>query len=501
MRKFFFILIAFPAFAQLGGAPSGSGGSSAVQLPLSGRSGASGSVTATQTPLGGTTTSVNTLNTNIQVQGPYAGSNSSVSSAPFSGKLSLKEAVDRALAHNLGAVGLAQAVRQARGQERVSRSALMPNLNGTVRENYLTQDLQALGIRVPFLPAVVGPINYFDVRATLTQNLVDLTALNNHRASQEIVKANEQAVQDSRDIVVLATGGAYLQVIAARARVESARVQLETAKAVYSQTLQRRQAGLLAQIDVNRSLVQQQTQQQRLATLENDLARQKINLARLTGLPANNNYDITDTIAFSAPPPLAVDDAVKQALEARADLKSAESQVRAAARARTAARAERLPSLALSADIGEIGPRFTQAEHTYTVVGTIRIPIWQGGRAAADIAQADATLDQRRAEAEDIRGRIESDIRNAFLDLTAATSQLELAKNNQDVAKETLRLTREKFEAGISDSVEVTQAVEAVASSDLDAITALFAHNLAKLSLARALGNAEQRLPDYLKVQ
>jgi len=174
---------------------------------------------------------------------------------------------------------------------------------------------------------------------------------------------------------------------------------------------------------------------------------------------------------------------------------------RAAARARTAARAERLPSLALSADIGEIGPRFTQAEHTYTVVGTIRIPIWQGGRAAGDIAQADATLDQRRAEAEDIRGRIESDIRNAFLDLTAATSQLELAKNNQDVAKETLRLTREKFEAGISDSVEVTQAVEAVASSDLDAITALFAHNLAKLSLARALGNAEQRLPDYLKVQ
>lgn len=494
-------LAATPAFAQLGPPSASASGSAAVQLPLSGRTGQSGSVIATQTPLPGTTTSVNTLNTSVQVQGPYTGSTSSVAGAPFSGKLSLHDAVERALAHNLGAVGLAQAIRQAKGQERVSRSVLLPNLNGSVRENYLTQDLQALGIRVPFLPAVVGPINYFDVRATLTQNLVDVTAFNNHRATQEVVKANEQALQDARDIVVLATGAAYLQVIAARARVESAKVQLETARAVYTQTLQRRQAGLNAQIDVNRSLVQQQTQQQRLATLENDLARQKINLARLSGLPVNPGYDVTDVIAYSAPPAMTVEDSVKAALETRADLKSAESQVRAAERALTAARAERLPSLALSADIGEIGPRFNQAEHTYTVTGSIRIPIWQGGRAGGDIAQASATLDQRRAEAEDLRGRVESDIRNGFLDLQAAASQLDLAKNNQDVAKETLRLTREKFEAGVSDSLEVTQAEEAVATSDLDLITALFAHNLAKLSLARALGNAEQRLPDFLHVQ
>jgi len=435
------------------------------------------------------------------VQGSYAGSTSSTAAQPFSGKLSLKEAIDRALAHNLGAVGMANALRQARGQERVSRSALMPNLNGNIRENYFTQDLQVLGIKIPGIPAVVGPINYFDVRATLTQNVVDLTSINNHRSTEFNVKASEQAVKDARDIIVLAAGGAYLQVIAARARVDSAKAQLETAKSLYQQTSERRQAGVAAQIEVNRSLVQQQTQQQRLATLENDLARQKINLARLTGLPANDNYQITDFIGYSAPPALSVEDAVKQALDSRPDLKSAESQVHAAERTRAAARAERLPSLAVSADVGEIGRRFTQAEHTYTVVGSIKIPIWQGGRAAGDIAQADANLDQRRAEADDLKGRIESDIRNAFLDLNAAASQLELARNNQQLASETLRLSREKFEAGVTDSLEVTQAVEATASAELDAITALFAHNLAKLSLARALGGAEQRLPDFLKLQ
>jgi outer membrane protein TolC len=475
MKRFLPLLIAIPALAQR-----------------------TGSVATVQSSIPGATTSVNTLNSSVQIQGTYTGSTSSVKDSPFSGKLSLKEAIDRALGHNLGTVGLSIAVRQARGQERVSRSALLPNLNAGIRDNYFTTNLQALGIKVPFLPTLVGPVNYFDVRATLTQTLFDLGAVNNHRASQEVVQASEQAVKDARDIVVLATAGAYLQVIASAARVQSAKAQLETAKAVYSQTLQRRQAGIAAQIEVNRSLVQQQTQQQRIATLENDLARQKINLARLTGLPVNDDYQITDQITFAAPPALAVDDAVKQALETRADLKSAAFQVRAAERTRTAARADRLPTFGVSADLGEIGTRPNQSEHTYTVVASIKIPIWQGGRAAGEHAQADANLDQRRAEAEDLRGKIESDIRNAYLDLKAATSQLELSRNNQELAKETLRLSKEKFDAGVTDSLEVTQAVEAVASSDLDAITALFAHNLAKLSLARALGDTETKLQAYL---
>jgi outer membrane protein TolC len=487
--------------AQLGGSTPAGSTSTATQLPLSGRTVESGSAVAAQTPLPGTTTSVNTLNTTVQVTGPYVGSASSVAKMPFTGKLSLNEALQRGLAFNLGAVGLSTAARQARGQARVARSALLPNLNGAFRENYLTEDLAALGIRVPFLPSVVGPINYFDLRATLTQNLVDITSLNNYKASQEVVRANEEAVQDARDTIVLAVGASYLQVIAAEARLVSARAQLETAIAVYKQAAQQRQAGLIAQIEVNQDLVKQQTQQQRLATLENDLARQKINLARLTGLPPNDKYEVIDNVIYSEAPAIAVDDAVKQALESRADLKAAEAQVRAAEKTRAAARAERLPSLAVSADLGEIGARFDDGAHTYTVAGSIKIPIWQGGRVAGDIEQSEASLDQRKAEAEDVRGRIESDIRNAYLDLQAAASQLELSKNNQGVARETLRLTREKLEAGISDSVEVTQASEAVASADLDYITALFAHNLAKLSLARALGGAERRVADYLKVQ
>ncbi len=492
--------------AQIGGTPGQTGlKNQPIQLPLSGRTGQSGSVTATQTPIPGTTTSVNTLNTNIQTQGPYSGS--ALSKTQFDGKLSLHDAIERGLEYNLGTVGLNQAVRQARGQQRVARSSLLPNISAALKEDVQQTNLRALGVRIDSpiagfsIPSVVGPFNYFDLRGTLTQTVADMTALNNYRSAKEVSQANQHTADDARDLVVLAVGGAYLQTIAAKARVDSARAQLDTATALYNQTLERRKVGVSAQIDVNRALVQQETQRQRLSTLENDLAKQKINLARLTGLPANNHYDITDTVPFSAAPPLTEDEAVREALASRDDLKAAAAQVRAAQKARAAARAERLPSLDLAADYGAIGTNPAQSHGTFTVVGTLRVPVWLGGRTEGDIDQAEAALNQRRAELEDARGRVESDVRNAFLDLQAASSQTEVSLQNQKVARETLDLTRQRFEAGVTDSLEVVQSEEGVASADLDYITSVFAHNLAKLSLARAIGHAQENFARYLKVQ
>lgn len=480
-------------------------GTPAAQLPLSGKGGQGGAVNTVQTPVPGLTSSVNTLNTSVQVQGPYAGSVAGTAK-PFNGKLSLRDAVARGLEYNLGTEGLTEAMRQARGQARVARSTLLPNLNGYLRETVEQENLAALGFRFNFhipgisIPTIVGPFNYYDLRATLTQTVADLTALNNYRSAQELVKANEAALRDARDLVVLAAGGAYLQVQAAEARVRSAQAQIDTAQALFKQTQDRRAVGLNPQIDVNRSQVQLQTEQQRLMSLENDVAKQKINLARLVGLPVNENYEITDEIPYSPAPELSVEQALKQAFENRADLQSAEAQVRAAERVRSAAHWEHLPSLALSADYGAIGTNPAQSHGTFTVAGTLRIPIWQGGRIEGETQEADAALGQRRAELQDVRGRIEADVRDAFLDLRTAANQIDVARNNQKVARDTLALTRQRFDAGIADSVEVTQAQESVVSADLDYITSVFAHNVSKVALARAIGKAEERLSQFLQM-
>ncbi len=478
----------------------------ANQVPLSGRSGQGGSVNAVQSPVAGTTNSVNTINPAIQVQGPFSGS--VPGGAALSGNLTLRDAVKRGLEYNLGTQGLTYATRQARGQAAVVRSALLPNVNGNLSETVQQINLQAQGVRVsiPFagfrFPTIVGPFNYFDFRARLTQDIADLTALNNYRSSNESVRAAAFLSKDAKDMVVLAVGGVYLQVVAAKARVVSARAQVEAAEALYKQTGQQKVVGLVAQIDVNRSEVQSLTQKQRLVTLENDLAKQKINLARLIGLPPNDRFDIADDVPYAATPEGTPEGAVADALKRRADIQAAEAQIRAAERSRDAARAERLPSLAMNADYGAIGTNPSESHGTFSVSGTLRIPIWQGGRAEGDIEQASAALEQRRAELADVRSRAESDVRNAYLDIGSAASQVELSRRNLEVTRQTLDLTRQqRFEAAAcTDVVDVSQAQAAVAAAELDYINGVFAHNVAKLSLARAAGDAEDNLGRFLKL-
>jgi len=492
------------AFAQIGTPSIPTQGSQAVQLPLSPRNQQTGAVTAVQSPVPGTTTSVNTTNPSVQVQGPYAGSRASARG--FDGKLTLREAIEWGLEYNLGPLGLNEHLRQARGQDKVARSNVLPNIVGTVTSAIQQENLQAAGLRLnptigPFtLPIIVGPFNYIDFRARLTQSVLDLTLINNYRSSQQIVRADEFSLEDARDLTVLAVGGAYLQVVAAAARVEAARAQLDTANALYKQSSAQRAVGVVAQIDVNRSQVQVLTQQQRLVSLQNDLAKQKINLARITGLPPNDEYELTDYISFSPPPDLDLERALQLAFEQRADLRAAEAQVRAAERTRAAARAERLPSLSVSADYGAIGVNPAQSHGTFSVIGSLRLPIWNGGRTEGNIDQADAALAQRIAELSDLRSRVESDVRSAYLDLQAAASQVDVAQRNVEVSEETLAMERQKLEAGVSDNVAVVQSQDALASAHLDQINSVFAHNVAKLALARAVGDAAENWPRFLGV-
>ncbi|MGP8248193.1 MAG: TolC family protein [Bryobacteraceae bacterium] len=500
--------LAGAAFAQAGNPlapPSAGAGPTAVALPASGRNNQGGSVGAVEQPVSGTTTSVNTLNPSVQISGPYSGSTRGTAGAPFSGKLSLREALQRGLAYNLGAVGLAHTVRQNRAQVTVARSALLPNINGGLSETVEQTNLAALGLRISVpgfhIPTMAGPFNYGSLQVSLSQNLANLTAVHNYRSAQATARAGQYSLEDARDLVTLAVGGAYLQVLAAQARVDAAQAQLDTANAVFHQSTEQHAEGVLGRLNVDQSQLRTLAQQQQIITLRNDLDKQKINLARLTGLPPDPGYRLTDSFPFSPAPVQNVNDAVAQAERQRADLKAAQSQVEAAARALSAARAERLPSLSVSGDYQVIGTNPAEAHGAFSVVGSLSIPLWQGGRTAGDIAQAEAVLAQREAELDDTRGQIESEVRQVYLDLAATAGQVEVARKNLQVAREALEMSRARMEAGVVNTVEVVQAQQTVASAQLDLIDSVFAHNLAKLSLARALGHAPDQLPNLLKPQ
>jgi outer membrane protein TolC len=457
-------------------------------------------VSAVQNPVPGANSSVNTLNPSIQVQGPYA--SSVPDTGPSSGvlALSLRDAIQRAKRANLSGIQFQAALREARGQATVRRSALLPNVSADLREVLTKTNLRAFGVRFPGAPTVVGPFNYFDLRATLTQVLFDHSAKTGYKAAQELVTASVHRMNDAKDVVVLAVSGAYLQALAADARVQSMRAQVDTAKTLFSQASQQNKEGLLAVIDVNRSEVELQTQQQRLITLENDYAKLKLNLARIIGLPSGQQFSLADKMPFQADTVIDMNQALAAAMADRADLHAAQAFTKAAELQVGSARAQRLPSLSVSADYGAIGTNPSQSAGTYTLVGNLRVPIWAGGRVQGEVEQAAAELEQRRAQLADLRGQIDAEIRSAFLDIESAASQSRVAEGNLKVSRHSLELTRQRFEAGIADTAEVSRAQAGVASAEQDMITSHFAHSLAKAVLARSVGKTEEWMIKMLAV-
>jgi outer membrane protein TolC len=470
-----------------------------MQLPLSGRTGQPGTVVTVQNPLPSGLQSVNSITSNVQVQGAYSGSvpSSQAPGAPIA--LTLDDAVRRGLQYNLGTIVNRQGVRTAEAVRTIERAALLPYVSSDLLVADQQTNLAALGFSgFPGIPTIVGPFHYFDLRAGATQSVFDLTRIRNYRGAQENVRAAQFNAQDARDLIVLAVTGGYLQVIAAGARVETTRAQVATARTAYQQAVDRNTAGVAPRIDVTRTQVILQVNQQRQTALENDLAKLKIAFARIIGLPPAQEFTLSDTLPFAPLAGITFEQALLRAYANRSDLKAAESQVHAAELARSAAAAERYPTVQVSGDYGLIGSSPTSSHGTFGATAAVRLPLFQGGRVQGDIQLADAALQQRRAELQDLRGRIDAEVRSAFLDLTSAANQIRVAESNRGLAAETLTQARDRFAAGVADTLEVVQAQETVAMAEQDYISSLYQHNLAKATIARAMGQADQNIKQFL---
>ncbi len=492
------------AWAQLSPAGGPSGPSRVTSLPASGRTDQAGSAEAQQSasPAGG----VSTINSSVQVNGDFQGSvpSTDVPAGPI--RLTLADAVKRGLAANLGSISAGNAAAAARATRAQALSNLLPNIAANISETITQVDLAAYGLQIKTpanlnfaIPSIVGPYAYSQAQATLSQSVFDLVQRRNWQVSKENEKGSVLTVKDARETVVLAVAGTYLQTVTDASRVVSQQSQVEDAQAVYSQAVIRKEAGTNAKIDVTRSLVELQTQQQRLSSLQSDLRKQKIALARLIGLPLDRELDLSNALDAAATTLPEASAAIQRAFDRRADLQAGASQVHAAELALSAAHAERLPSVSLNGDYGVIGPNPASTHGVFAITGAVNVPIWEGGRTRADIQQAEITLRQRRAELADERSQVEQQVRNALIELETAMGQVQLATSNRAYAAETLTEARDRFNAGVATTLEVVQAQEQVAGAESDYISSLFSFNLAKLSLARATGEAEADFPDLLK--
>jgi outer membrane protein TolC len=432
-------------------------------------------------------------------QNPLFGSVPSGKPTPGVLPLSALEAIDRGLKYNLSLLLSEQATTAARGARYRALADVVPTLTSHVAESVQMINLDAFGIPVPANTGpIIGPFAVFDARLLASGSFLDLHALNLLRARTEDVTAAQLDLQNARDLIVLVVGGTYMQALAGQARIASVQAQLQTAQTLYQQSVDMKNAGMVPGIDVLRSQVEMQAQQQRLLAARNDFAKLKLTLARIIGLPTAQEFDLTEKIPVTPIAPLTLEQALERAYRDRPDYHSAEAEVRAARLSRKAAISEALPTIKFNADWGTLGPRPSQSHPTYTTAAGLVIPIFQGGKVKGDVMQADALLRRREATLNDLRGQIEFEVRTSFLDLQSAAEQVQVAQSSAKLAEETLTQSRDRFRAGVATSVEVVQAQEALASTTENYINSTFAYNVAKLSLARSLGIAERAVKDFL---
>jgi outer membrane protein TolC len=416
-------------------------------------------------------------------------------------RLTLSEAINRALLYNLGAIESDENTRAARGQRLLALSSLLPQASAGVNENVAEVNFTALGlgaIKIPGIPAVAGPFSYSTASASLSQTLFSYESIQRFRSARTAEQAAGLSYRDTLDVITLTVGNAYLQVIEARSRIEAEEAQVQNAKALYDQAVDEFQAGTSPRIDVTRTEVQLHTEQYNLSVARNNFAVAKLSLGRAIGLPLGQAFEIADPLPYADINPPTVEDALKMAYNSRSDFRSALNSAKSAEQALSAAKGQRYPVVAVNGDYGDQGPTFSQSHGVFSFQAGINVPIFTGGRIKGDITQAEAALRQRKAEAENVRGQIDYDVRTAFLNINAAKEQVDVAHQNVDLANDNVARSKERFAAGVTDSVEVVQSEQSLASANDQYITSLYSHNLAKLALARALGVARTNFSQYL---
>jgi outer membrane protein TolC len=417
--------------------------------------------------------------------------------------LSFPEAITRGLKQNLGLLLSRAEIRFARGQRWEELSALLPHVVATPYIAESKVNLEEVGIagvtRLFHVSPAVGPFSYFDARAAVTQTVFDWKSINATRAATENMKSVDYTYQDAHDLVILAVGNVYLQGIADEARIETQQAQVQTAQALYNQAADQVNAGVSPDIDALRTKVELQTRQQQLIQAKNDFAIRKLTIARVIGLPPGQSFDLSDKSPYQPFEAITLEQALGRAYASRSDYRAAQSAVRAAELSHKAAAAGYLPSLIFDADYGRGGAHPSTATTVYDIRGTLSIPIFTGGSVHGDVQQADARLEQARESLENLRAQVESDVRTALLNLQSSEEQVNVARNNIDLADQTLVQSRDRFSAGVTDSVEVVQSQQAVASAHEQYISSLYNYNFAKISLIRALGIGEEGVKQYFR--
>ncbi len=424
--------------------------------------------------------------------------------------LSLDDAVQRGLDHNLQVVLSRGNELRVKGLQSTVANALLPSLTAQAQSNAQEIDLQALGFNVQSFAALgpqfsalgaISPIVKVDVTSAqlnVNQQLFNVPAYFLYRASQRAGDVATLSTRNVRGGVALAVSSQYLLLLSEAAQIETARALLEADQVQLRQARDRHDAGVGTNLDVLRAQVQFQAEQQTLISDEGQYSKDKIQLNRLMGAPAGQEFTLTDTVPYHELMEMPLADTVALAFTKRKDLLVLESQLEVAAKTAKAVRYERLPTLALTGYYGVIGETTGLYHGDFLAQGSLSVPIFKEAqfRGEREVATAQqAGLDQ---QIRSLRVTIEQQIRASLLDVESTSELVKVARSNVELSRSLLNDAEQRFAAGVDDNLPVVQAQAALAQAESRLIDTLYQFNTAKLGLARNVGVTETQYRTYL---
>jgi outer membrane protein TolC len=436
------------------------------------------------------------------LQLPYAPQAATAGPLP----LSLDEAIDRGLEHNLQVLLAKQNELTVHGGILAAGNALLPNMKALVKTATQEVNLAALGFKPSSLaglglagtiPSIVK-VDTTTAELTVDQALFNAQAYYLFRAAQKAERAAGLTTLNARGAVALAAGTYYLRALADAAEIDNARSLMKADEEVLRQAAASHAAGVGTNLDVLRARVQLQAQQQTLINAENTWAKDKIALNRLIGLPADQEIQLTDTAPYAEYATLPLSDALALGYERRKDLLGLEAQIDVAEQARKAVKAERYPVLAFNGYYGVVGETRGLYHGSFVAEGTLKVPIFQEAQLRGEGEVAGAQLTALKQQVASLKVTIEQQIRASMLDVQSGNDLVKVARSNVDLATQALQDATDRFAAGVDDNLPVVQAQATLADAQSRLVQTLYQYNQAKLQLARNTGVVETQYRVYL---
>jgi outer membrane protein len=408
--------------------------------------------------------------------------------------LGLREAVALALSEQGNPqVRLAEeAVAESRARAAEVRSGLLPQVAGSVAQRRQTVNLEAQGLdfaRAILPSTLVGPFSTFDARGSVNQVVFNWSLFQRFRSAREAIRTSELAGENVRDSVAGATASAYLAVLRDRARVETATANRDLARELLDLARHQLETGTGIAVEVTRAEVKLSQQEQVYLAAREAHATSLLRLKRWLGVELTEDLILTDDLEQPSDLPIPNEQAaVDRALEHRSDLQSQLSRLEAARRAYSAAKAERMPALVGFANYGTIGPGAANSIPTWAAGVTLEIPIFDGGAMDARRGEESIRVREERVKVQDLQEQIGLEVRLALSALRLARDQLTVADQGKALAERELQQAERRYRAGVTTSLEVTEAQTHLAEADESRLSALYRFNLSRIQLAESTG-------------